>query len=163
MESMGPCGARLVQMFEARVIPVCGELGQPKLSLTQDLWDSLANEIDTVFHNGAVVNYLFNYDRMRDANVLGTNEVLRLAFEGRTKSFNYVSTTFVFGWAVKKVLYETDMNENMELLDFGYSQSKWVAEQVVIDARRRGLTTRIFRPALVSPSVSGGGNNFDIG
>jgi thioester reductase-like protein len=50
----------------------------------------------------------------------------------------------------------------MELLDFGYSQSKWVSEQVVMDARRHGLTTRIFRPALVSPSITGGGNNFDI-
>jgi len=68
----------------------------------------------------------------------------------------------VFGWAVKKILYETDLNEDMELLDFGYSQSKWVAEQVVHDARRLGLNTRIFRPALVSPSVTGGGNNFDI-
>jgi thioester reductase-like protein len=162
MESMGPCGAGLLEMFEARVIPVCGDLGHPKLGLTQDVWDSLANEIDTVFHNGATVNYLFNYDVMRDANVLGTNEVVRLAFEGRPKEFNYVSTTFVFGWAVKSVLYETDQNEDMELLDFGYSQSKWVAEQVVVDARRRGLSARIFRPALVSPSVTGGGNNFDI-
>ena len=54
------------------------------------------------------------------------------------------------------------MNEDMELLDFGYSQSKWVAEQVVADARAQGLPVRIFRPALVSPSVTGGGNNFDI-
>jgi thioester reductase-like protein len=162
MQSMGPCSAGLMQMFEARVVPVCGDLGQAQLGLTQDVWDFLAAEIDTVFHNGATVNYLLNYDRMRDANVLGTNEVLRLAFERRPKSFNYVSTTFVFGWAVKKVLYETDQNENMELLDFGYSQSKWVAEQVVMDARRLGLATRIFRPALVSPSVTGGGNNFDI-
>jgi thioester reductase-like protein len=162
MESMGPCGAGLMEMFEARVIPVCGDLGQPKLGLTQDVWDFLASEIDTVLHNGATVNYLFNYDLMRDANVLGTNEVVRLAFEGRPKEFNYVSTTFVFGWAVKSVLHETDLNENMELLDFGYSQSKWVAEQVVVDARNRGLSARIFRPALVSPSVTGGGNNFDI-
>ena len=162
MESMGPCASSLMQMFEARVIPVCGDLGQPNLGLTPEAWDLLANEVDTVFHNGATVNYLFTYDRMRDANVLGTNEVLRLAFEGRPKSFNYVSTTFVFGWAVKKILYETDLNEDMELLDFGYSQSKWVAEQVVHDARRLGLNTRIFRPALVSPSVTGGGNNFDI-
>jgi len=162
MESMGPCPARLMQMFEARVIPICGDLGQPMLGLTQDVWDFLAIEMDTVFHNGATVNYLFNYDRMRDANVMGTNEVLRLAFEGRSKEFNYVSTTFVFGWAVKSVLYETDFNKNMELLDFGYSQSKWVAEQVVADARSRGLSTRIFRPALVSPSITGGGNNFDI-
>jgi thioester reductase-like protein len=162
MESMGPCGVGLMEMFEARVIPVCGDLGQPKLGLAQDEWDFLASEIDTVFHNGATVNYLFNYDLMRDANVLGTNEVVRLAFEGRPKEFNYVSTTFVFGWAVKSVLKETDLNENMELLDFGYSQSKWVAEQVVVDARNRGLSARIFRPALVSPSVTGGGNNFDI-
>ena len=162
MESMGACPADLMEMFEARVFPVCGDLGQKDLALTPDSWDFLANEIDTVFHNGATVNYLLNYDRMRDANVLGTNEILRLAFEGRRKSFNYVSTTFIFGWAVKKVLFETDFNQDMELLDFGYSQSKWVSEQVVMDAGRHGLTTRIFRPALVSPSVNGGGNNFDI-
>src|ERR1700678_4091584 len=162
MDSMGPCGARLMEMFEARVIPISGDLGQPKLGLMQDVCAFLAREIHTVFHNGATVNYLFNYDLMRDANVLGTNEVVRLAFEGRPKEFNYVSTTFVFGWAVKSVLYETDLNENMELLDFGYSQSKWVAEQVVVDARTRGLSARIFRPALVSPSVTGGCNNFDI-
>ena len=99
---------------------------------------------------------------MREANVIGTNEVVRLAFEGRAKEFNYVSTTFVFGWAVKSVLWETDHNRDMELLDFGYSQTKWVAEQVVADARSKGLSARIFRPALVSPSVNGGGNNFDI-
>jgi len=162
MESMGSCPVDLMQMFESRVVPVCGDLGQKDLALTRESWDFLANEIDTVFHNGATVNYLLNYDRMRDANVLGTNEILRLSFEGRAKSFNYVSTTFIFGWAVKKVLYETDFNENMELLDFGYSQSKWVSEQVVMDARRHGLPARIFRPALVSPSITGGGNNFDI-
>src|SRR6202044_3729026 len=31
-----------------------------------------------------------------------------------------------------------------------------------MDARRYGLPARIFRPALVSPSINGGGNNFDI-
>jgi thioester reductase-like protein len=162
MESMGPCPAGLMEMFEARVMPVCGDLGQPKLGLTQETWDFLAAEMDSIYHNGATVNYLFNYDRMRDANVMGTNEVLKLAFEGKPKSLNYVSTTFIFGWAVKSVLYETDCNQNMELLDFGYSQSKWVAERVVDDARAKGLCVRIFRPALVSPSVTGGGNNFDI-
>src|SRR4029077_5438972 len=45
MESMGPCAAPLMQMFEARVIPICGDLGQPNLGLTQDIWDFLASEI----------------------------------------------------------------------------------------------------------------------
>jgi thioester reductase-like protein len=162
MLSMGHVPDELMEMFEARIVPICGDLGQPGLGLMQETWDTLTTEIDTVFHNGATVNYLFNYDMMRDANVLGTNEILRLAFEGRSKEFNYVSTTFIHGWAHKPSLYETDCNAEMALLDFGYSQTKWVAEQVVFAAQRKGLSVRVFRPALVSPSVDGGGNNFDI-
>jgi thioester reductase-like protein len=105
---------------------------------------------------------LHNYEKLRSVNVIGTNEILRLAFESQPKTFNFVSTTFIFGWAVKEVLYEIDSNQNMELLDFGYSQSKWVAERIVVDAASKGLRTRIFRPALVSSSVTGGGNNLDI-
>ena len=99
---------------------------------------------------------------MRDANVIGTNEVLRLAFEGRAKEFNYVSTTFIFGWAVKSVLYETDFNENMELLDFGYSQTKWVAEQVVCGRAQPRDCPRASSARRWSARPSGGGNNFDI-
>ena len=148
--------------FDQRVVAVRGDLDEPALGLSADLWDRLAQEVDTVYHNGAMVNYLFNYKRMRAANVIGTNTLVELAFAGRPKVFNYVSTTFIFGWATKDVLYETDSNDEMALLDFGYSQSKWTAEQVVLDAGRRGLTTRVFRPALVTPAVNGDGANFDI-
>lgn len=162
MNSMGDVSAELMEMFEARITAVCGDLGQPGLGLMQETWDALTAKIDTIFHNGATVNYLFNYDMMRDANVLGTNEILRFAFEGPAKEFNYVSTTFIHGWAHKPTLFETDCNADMALLDFGYSQTKWVAEQVVFAAQAKGLSVRVFRPALVSPSVDGGGNNFDI-
>lgn len=162
LESIGPLSFALQEKFKNRVIPVCGDLDLPDLGLAGEQWDTLANRIGTVFHNGAAVNYLFNYERMRATNVVGTHEMVRFAFHGRPKTFNYVSTTFIFGWAVKEVLYETDCNQGMELLDFGYSQSKWVAEQIVMDAARLGLPTRIYRPALISPSVNGGGNNLDI-
>jgi thioester reductase-like protein len=152
----------LMEQFDKRVTPVCGDLEKPNLALSRGGWNTLVGEIDTVYHNAATVNYLFDYRAMRAANVRGTNEVLRLAFEGGAKQFNYVSTTFIFGWATKDVLYESDTNADMELLDFGYSQSKWVAEQAVIDAARHGLGIRIFRPALITPSVTGGGSNFDI-
>ncbi len=154
--------AEFWRSFDRRVVAVCGDLDEEGLGLAPETWDKLSREIDTIYHNGAMVNYLFSYKRMRSANVAGTNEVLRLAFAGRPKVFNYVSTTFIFGWATKDVLYETDSNADMELLDFGYSQSKWTAEQVVLDARSKGLTTRVFRPALVTPAVNGDGANFDI-
>jgi thioester reductase-like protein len=147
---------------DTRIFPVCGDLSRPSLGLSEQQWKFFAENIDTIYHNAATVNYLYNYERVRNTNIMGTNEILRLAFESHRKTFNYVSTTFIFGWAVKDVLYETDINDDMALLDFGYSQSKWAAERVVADAARRGLPTRIFRPAFVTPSVAGYGNNLDI-
>jgi len=162
MESIEPSTPEFIQLFNERVIPVCGDLGQPRLGLDSDTWNSLAKNIQTVYHNGAKVNYLFNYDKMRNINVIGTNEILKLAFAGRAKIFNHISTTFIFGWAVKDILFEKDTNEDIDLLDFGYSQTKWVSEQIVMDAMNHGLKARIFRPALITPSINGGGYNFDI-
>src|SRR6185436_4811125 len=122
----------------------------------------LADNVHTIYHNGAAVNYLLDYQSMRDANVGGTNEVIRLAMSHRPKILNHISTTFVFGWSVKESLHERDANADMDRLDFGYSQSKWVSEQVVRNAMQQGLQARIFRPALLTPSVHGGGCNCDI-
>jgi len=145
-----------------RIEPVCGDLARTNLGLTTAAWEALARRVGTIYHNGAQVNYLYDYATLRPSNVAGTNEVLRLAMSHRPKQLNHVSTTFIFGWSTKEVLWETDPNEDRELLDFGYSQTKWVAEQLVRDAMSHGLQARIFRPALITPSVSGGGGSFDI-
>ncbi len=99
---------------------------------------------------------------MRSTNVSGTNEIIKLALDGNPKIFNHVSTTFIFGWAVKDTLHESDSCDSLDLLDFGYSQTKWVSERIVLDVMKYGLKARIFRPALITPSINGGGNNFDI-
>lgn len=160
--TIGALTPQLLEAFDERVSAVCGDLGQRDLGLPDHVWDRLTEETGTIYHNGALVNYLLNYERMRSVNVDGTNQVLRLALSRRRKTVNYVSTTFIFGWATKETLYESDRNTGMELLDFGYSQSKWVAEQVCFAAAREGVPLRTFRPALVTPSVNGGGYNFDI-
>ncbi len=160
--SVSPDGATCPEGWEQRVKLVEGDLSAPQFGLTDDRWRRLADNVHTIYHNGALVNYLAGYHAMREANVGGTNEVVRLAFSRRAKVLNHISTTFVFGWSVKDTLFEADVNGAMERLDFGYSQSKWVAEHVVRDAMRRGLRARIFRPALLTPSVNGGGCNYDI-
>lgn len=148
--------------WEHRIRPVCGDLTRANLGLSEGQWQDLAGRIGTIYHNGALVNYLFDYTTMRDANVGGTHEIVRFALTKRSKILNHISTTFVFGWSVKETLFETDTNPEMEHLDFGYSQSKWVSEQIVHHAIREGLPGRIFRPALLSPSVQGDGSSFDI-
>jgi len=145
------------------VIPVCGDLSRPQLGVSAAEWKLLSQGTHTVFHNGALVNYLLDYESMRRTNVGATREVLRLASAGgRPKTVNHISTTFVFGWSTQETLFESDTNGRMELLDFGYSQSKWVSEQLVLRAMDRGLPCRVFRPALIAPSEQGGGHNFDI-
>src|SRR5262249_14615953 len=50
---------------------------------------------------------------------------------------------------------EGDSNVEMEGLNFGYSQSKWVAEQLVLAGIARGLPATIYRPSLISASRLG--------
>ncbi len=148
--------------YRARVTVVHGDLEAPRLGLNSHDWQRLAEGTRAIYHNGALVNYLLSYDRMRAANVEGTSAVLDLCFEGQEKVLNHISTTFVFGWAPKEFLFETDRNDGMEKLDFGYSQSKWVAEQRVFSAMDQGLTARVFRPSLITPALNGRGGNLDV-
>jgi len=148
--------------FENRVLPICGDLSKPRFGTSNEEWDFLSQTLHTIYHNGAYVNYMMDYEAMRHINVGGTKAVIELALTTRAKYVNYISTTFIFGWSVKETLSENDSNAAMEFLDFGYSQSKWVADQVMLKAMENGLQARIFRPALIAPSTNGDGYNFDI-
>jgi thioester reductase-like protein len=153
---------RLRAEFERRVVPVPGDLAQAGLGLASSAWRHLVDSVEEIYHNGARVNYLDDYAALRAPNVGGTSEVVRLALGGRPKVMNLVSSTFVFGWSTRPTLDEAHRNRDLELLDFGYSQSKWVSEEIVFDAMSQGLEARVFRPALIAPSVAGGGSHFDI-
>src|SRR5204863_436037 len=76
-------------------------------------------------------------------------------FAVRQKEFHHISSTFIFGWTAKGTLAESDNNNEMANLDFGYSQTKWVAEQLVFAAERQGLRVRVYRASLISASTQG--------
>lgn len=162
LQSIHAAPAAQLEEWARRLVPVCGDLALSQFGLSDAQWRGLACSIHTIYHNGAMVNYIWNYQNMRDANVGGTREAVRLAMSYGRKPLNLISTTFIFGWSVQETLRETDTNLPMDKLDFGYSQSKWVAEQLVYDAMRQGLQARVFRPALLTPSLLGGAPHLDI-
>uniref|UniRef100_UPI0038B3AB00 thioester reductase domain-containing protein n=1 Tax=Actinokineospora pegani TaxID=2654637 RepID=UPI0038B3AB00 len=135
-----------------RVVAVPGDLASPRLGLTEDQHDELAREMDAVYHAGAGVNWLLPYPDLRAVNVVGTEEVLRLAARHRTVPVHHVSTTGVFaGPATPGVpLAVTDVAGPPEALPSGYVQSKWVAEQMIDLARLRGLPVSVYRVDLIS-------------
>ncbi|HTX96655.1 MAG TPA: thioester reductase domain-containing protein, partial [Mycobacterium sp.] len=145
-----------------RVQPVGGNLAEPRLGIGEAGFRQLAETVDAVVHNGALVNYVRTYDALRPANVAGTYELLRLAMTTHRKAFHLVSSTFIYGWTTKTVVGESDVNTEMTGLDFGYSQTKWVAEQLVLAAQRQGLDVRVYRPSLISPTSAGFGSQDDI-
>ena len=74
--------ARLRQWLSAadlaRVRCVSGSLGSPSLGLLEQVWDDLALNVDAILHNGAVVNGLLPYERVRAANVEGTRQYINI-------------------------------------------------------------------------------------
>jgi len=152
----------LENLLEQRVRIVCGDLARHNLGLKAEQWKHLSAQIQAVCHNAAAVNYVLGYDALRPHNVDGTRELLRFAATGCLKEFHLVSSTFIFGWTVKDVLFEHDNNPEMANLDFGYAQSKWVAEQLVFAAKKQGLKIRVYRPSLISASTGAVGSRDDI-
>ncbi len=152
----------LDEQLEKRVRIYCGDLARHNLGLRSEHWKTLTTQVQAICHNAALVNYVLNYDALRPHNVDGTRELLRFAATGVPKEFHLISSTFIHGWTVKNTLLETDHNAEMKNLDFGYSQSKWVAEQLVYAAGKQGLKVRVYRPSLISASADGIGGRDDI-
>ena len=139
-----------------------GNLAQPSLALTSDQLRTVSETRFDIFHNGAMVDYVRTYDAMRAANVCGTHTLLNLALQGAPKRFHHISTTFIFGWTRACVLHESNSNHTMSALDFGYSQTKWVAEALVRQAGTQGLPLAIYRPSLVSVGAGLQGDSHDV-
>jgi thioester reductase-like protein len=93
---------------------------------------------------------LHSYEQLKAANVLGTVDILRLCCLGGGLPLHYVSTISVFADPEIELIAEDDLPTSTAGLSSGYSQSKWVAERIVLLARERGLPVAIYRPGTVS-------------
>ncbi|WP_339383843.1 non-ribosomal peptide synthetase family protein [Fortiea sp. LEGE XX443] len=139
--------------FNSRIITVVGNLSEPLLGLSRQNFQELAELIDVIYHNGALVNHTSPYTTLKAANVLGTQEVLRLATQVKVKPVHFMSTDGVFslkGDSDVKVVQEQDSLDDYQVPSGGYTQSKWVAEKLVTIAGDRGLPVCIYRLGRVS-------------
>ncbi len=141
------------ESFSQRIIPLIGDLSLPLLGLNEPDFQELANKIDVIYHNGAWVHHIYPYSVLKAANVLGTQEVLRLACRIKTKPVHFISTASIFsplqGLDVT-VATEADCIDDHPVNSNGYVQTKWVSEQLIKTAKSRGLPISIYRIGRVS-------------
>ncbi|MEO0869390.1 MAG: SDR family oxidoreductase, partial [Cyanobacteria bacterium J06642_11] len=90
---------------------------------------------------------------LKAANVDGTREIIRLACQGRAKPLHYTSTLSVLPTTPlpgHRKVYEQDNLRDYPVPTGGYNRSKWVAEQLVAQARDLNLPVTIYRPGPIS-------------
>lgn len=149
-------------MERLEVLPA--NLSRKRFGLSPDAFESLAKRTDVILHVAAAVNLIYPYAALRNDNVGGTREVLRLASMGNA-TVQYISTNGVLppsqgGWPEEAML---GIEHVPTKLHDGYGQSKWVAEQLVVEAGRRGLPIKIHRCGTISGhSDTGAANAWDL-
>jgi thioester reductase-like protein len=146
-----------------RIQAVEGDLSQPQLGLPDAAFAALAGRVDAVCHAAAAVNWVYSYDGLRAANVLGTLELLRLACHDRPLPFHFISSLSVCysTTGAREVDEHLDPMREIRGLPLGYAQSKAVADALVLEAGRRGLPVRLYRPGLITGDSHTGAFNPD--
>lgn len=144
----------------SRIVAVPGELDQDLFGLSASRFDELARSVDVIYHNGAMVNFVYPYSSLKQVNVLATQDVLRLACLHTVKPVHYISTVGVLDRTLDSIpeVLAVPLHDN---LIGGYEQSKWVAEQLVCLAAQRGLPVSIYRPSRIVGHSSTGRMNTD--
>ncbi|HSX14173.1 MAG TPA: amino acid adenylation domain-containing protein [Chlamydiales bacterium] len=149
--------------YRKRIIAVNGDLEKIHLNLKEEEFQKLAREIDSIFHIGAFVNHAMSYEKHKMANVFGTQEMIRLASMHHLKPLHFISTVAVLDAIQKMPISEDADIENSKDISNGYVQSKWVAEKLILMARKRGIPCNIFRlPRVSGDSKIGSGPTEDF-
>ena len=153
--------ARFADLSEnGRLVALAGDLMKPRFGLSEAVFDRLAGEVDSIVHNGALVNHAFSYPQLFEPNVLGTATVIRLALRERRKRIAYVSTVGVASGRDER----TPVRESEDALSLwkerpvdsgyavGYATSKWAGEVLMHDAAARfGVPVGVFRCSMIMP------------
>jgi amino acid adenylation domain-containing protein/thioester reductase-like protein len=151
------------QSFVPRIVAVPGDLSRPLLSLSRERFEEMAEVMDVIYHNGALVNGIYSYSLLKPTNVLGTQGVLRMASCGRLKPVHYISTISTLvpehETRMAPAINEAQIIEKWQNRASGYAQSKWVAEKLVGQAGAKGIPIVIYRLPFISGLTKTGAGN----
>lgn len=104
------------------------------------------------------------YSSLRQANVKGTEAILRFAVCKKLKVVHFISsiaciTKDMFDKQRGVVLESAPLGTRGLTTLMGYGMSKWVAENLILQAGQRGVPVTIFRPGFISFHTKTGYSN----
>jgi thioester reductase-like protein len=143
-----------------RLEVLAGDIGDPRLGLSDDEYERLAGEVRQVFHLAAIYDLAVPLTLAQRVNVEGTGNVLDFCRAApQLQRLVYVSTAYVAGMRTG-VVYEHELAMGQEFKNH-YESTKFQAEVWVREEMARVPTT-ILRPAIVvGDSRTGETQKFD--
>ncbi|MGH8079899.1 MAG: SDR family oxidoreductase, partial [Lysobacter sp.] len=128
-----------------RVIPVAGDMTQPKCGLTAAQLRALNGKIRHFFHLAAIYDLTASAQAQRAANIDGTQHALDLAAAITVGCFHHTSSIAAAG--LYSGVFREDMFDEAEGLDDPYLRTKHDSEGLVRQEKR--IKWRIYRPGMV--------------
>jgi amino acid adenylation domain-containing protein/thioester reductase-like protein len=152
-------GLIISKQYIQRIKPVISDISQPKFGMNEYTYNKLAAEVHSIYHIGAHVNHLYSYNTLKDVNVNSTIEIIKFAFNVRSKTICYTSSlAAAMADPQTGVVLEAIQSKVSPVLQSssGYTKSKWVSEALLSEAIKRGANVKIFRPGWIMGSLTTG-------
>lgn len=138
--------------FERRVHVLVGDVTGANFGLNETDYQALIDWTDVTLHVAASTNLFSPWDKIEPVNVGGTKNVISFALKTRQKYLCQVSTYTVMGdktFDPSVRFTERDLDIGQGFKHMTYQHSKFLAEQLVREAAKDGLTWNIFRPGQI--------------
>jgi len=163
---------RLVSNLEATMFPkkltkkqldritiVKGDITKKDFGLETEAIVMLAKHIDVIFNSAALTSLTSPLEMARKVNLEGTRNVLDFAMfcmkNGKLTKVNHISTAYIAGKIKSCCFREINLSLGQEFNN-AYEQSKFEAEQLVVEYRKKGLDINIYRPSIILGSYEDG-------
>jgi amino acid adenylation domain-containing protein/thioester reductase-like protein len=134
-----------LQDHSAEIEVLVSDLSQSNLGLSVADFEELQQSVDAVYHCGAEVNFIKDFETMKKTNIGSTMELLKLCKLNRAKKFNYISTIGVFSDVESTFSEDAAITSQIHYKHRGYETTKWIAEGIIDKARLQGVNASIFR------------------
>ena len=131
---------------EDRIVPIVGDLSEPRLGVSDSDIGKLHGQVDHLFHLAAIYDMTADAETQQVANIEGTRHMVELAHAVEAGRVHMVSSIAAAG--LYKGLWLEDMfDEAQELDTHPYFRTKHESERIVREESERPW--RVYRPGIV--------------
>lgn len=143
-----------------RINLIRGDVSEIDLGLSKEILRKLFSNVNEIYHCAAMTGFRIPLAVIRKVNVVGTENILKFAIRCKQiRRLNYISTAFIVG--NKDCVFSENDFEIGQKFNNTYEQTKFEAEKLAHNYKKKGLKISIFRPSvIVGEYYSGETTNF---